>query len=38
LAYTKHGYATLVDLKSLVLNARVSPLGWGHPVSDTLRF
>jgi len=38
LAYTKHGYLVLVGLKSFVLNARVPLPGWGHLVSNALRF
>jgi len=38
LAYTRHGYAWSIGLKSLVLKARVPPPGLGNPVSDTIRF
>jgi len=38
LTYTRHAYAILVGLKSLVLNARIPPPGRGHPTFNTLRF
>ena len=38
LAYTRHGYAGSISVKSCVLKARIPPLGLGNPASDTFRF